>query len=242
MTTAGAPGLEFSMILPVLNEEASLERALERVVTGLDEHFSRFEVIVINDGSTDATAEIAEASARADDRIRVLHNERNVNYGVSFARGIEAARGEWISHNGADLPLAPESIAPFVGAFADADVIVAVRADKQAHSPWRRVTSWTNRALLQLLFSPRSKDLNFTQFYRSSVLAALPLVSTSPAFVTPELIIRAERAGYRVVEVEAEFRRREVGQAHFGRPKDISWTLYDMLKLRLSTIVRGWEA
>jgi glycosyltransferase involved in cell wall biosynthesis len=229
------------MILPVLNEEASLTRALERVVGALEKYVTRLEVIVINDGSTDRTAELAEASSRQDDRIRVIHNERNVSYGISLARGIRAARYEWVSHNGADLPLAPEAIAPFIDAFADADVVVATRAHKQAHSPWRRITSWTNRALIELLFSPRCSDLNFTQFYRRSVLSELALISTSPAFVTPELILRAERGGYRVVEIEAEFRRREAGKAHFGRPKDITWTLYDMLKLRALTLARGWE-
>jgi glycosyltransferase involved in cell wall biosynthesis len=228
------------MILPALNEEGSVVECLSRVARALDQTVGAFEIIFIDDGSTDRTAELAEQFAATDSRVRVLRNPINVNYGVSLARGIEAARGEWVTHNGADLPLAPEDLAPFAARFDDSDVIVATRRSKEAHSPWRRVTSLTNNLLLRVLFSPRCSDLNFTQFYRRAVLQQLPLISTSPAFVTPELILRSERAGYRVIELEAEFRRRTAGKAHFGRPKDILWTLKDMLRLRLSTWIRGW--
>ncbi len=233
--------VSLSLILPVLNEEASLAAALKRVVAALERATGEFEVIVINDGSSDRTGELAEQFAAADPRVRVLHNERNINYGASLKRGIEQARCEWVFHNGADLPLAPEDIDPFLAVFDRADVVVAKRASREAHSRWRKITSITNNLLLRVLFSPRCSDLNFTQFYRRSLLEKLPLTSTSPAFVTPELIIRAERGGHRVVEVEAEFRRREAGVAHFGKPKDILWTLRDMLRLRITTWLRGWE-
>jgi glycosyltransferase involved in cell wall biosynthesis len=234
------PGL--SVIMPALNEELNIERAVGRMVRALEQCVPAFEIIVIDDGSTDRTAEIADRLAAEDSRIRALHNERNLNYGMTLARGLAAARFEWIVHDGMDLPLAPEDIATFVAQFADADVLVARRIDRAAHSPWRQLTSWTNNRLLRTLFRPRTADLNFVQFYRRSVVQAVRLHSTSPAFVTPELILRAERTGKRVREITVEFRRREAGTAHFGKPKDILWTLGDMLRFRLRTWLRGWEA
>lgn len=240
MSTGAESRVDLTLILPALNEEASIVAALERTVRALEQLTGSFEVIVIDDGSSDRTAERAERFAADDPHVRVLRNDVNVNYGVSLARGIREASGDWVTHNGADLPLAPEDYGPFLEAAREADVVVATRHSKEAHSPWRRLTSATNIGLLRLLFSPRCSDLNFTQFYRRSLLERLPLTSTSPAFVTPELILRAERCGSRVVEVEAEFRRRTTGKAHFGRPKDIAWTLRDMLRLRVSTWLRGW--
>jgi glycosyltransferase involved in cell wall biosynthesis len=228
--------------MPGLNEEASVERSVRRVVEALDGRAEEFEVIVIDDGSRDRTGEIAGRLAAGDPRIRVLRNERNLNYGLSLRRGIAAARCEWILHDGMDLPLAPEDFEAFFAEFAHADVVVARRIDRAAHAPWRRLTSAVNRLLLGLLFRPRTRDLNFVQFYRRSFVQGLDLRSTSPAFVTPELILRAERTGARVREVQAEFRRREAGQPHFGRPKDIAWTLGDMLRLRLHAWRRGWRA
>ncbi len=234
--------LSLSVVMPGLNEEANVAGAVERMIEGLEACAEEFEVIVVDDGSTDRTGELAEAIAASDPRVRVLRNPRNVNYGVSLQRGIDAARCEWVLHDGMDLPLAPEDIGRFREHFPGADVVVARRFDRSAHSRWRALTSWTNNLLLRILFAPRTRDLNFVQFYRRSYAQSVRLRSTSPAFVTPELILRAERGGRRVVEVRAEFRRREAGVAHFGRPKDILWTLRDMLGLRLHTWLRGWDA
>jgi hypothetical protein len=173
--------------------------------------------------------------------VRVLRNEHPRSYGHALLQGIRAARCEWVFHEPMDLPLAPEEIGPFVERLRDSDVVVARRRSRAAHSPWRKLTSWTNHLLLRLLFAPRTADLNFTQFYRRSLVAAMPLVTRGPASVTPELILRAERTGLRVREVETEFHRREAGRAHFGRPRDILWTLVDMLRLRLHTWRRGWR-
>ena len=220
--------------MPGLNEELNVANAVGRVIAELESRADSFEILVIDDGSTDRTAEIAEGLAQDDERVRVLRNGRNLNYGVSLKRGIAQARCEWIVHNGMDLPLAPEDFPRFYEHFSDADVIVARRIDRAAHSPWRKITSLTNRWLLSLFFSPRTRDLNFVQFYRRSFVQGLPVLSTSPAFVTPELILRAEHGKQRVESVRAEFRSREQGKAHFGRPKDILWTLRDMFALACS--------
>ncbi len=169
-----------------------------------------------------------------------MRNERNLNYGTSLLRGIAASRFEWLVHNGVDLPLAPEDMQPFFAVLERADVVVASRQSRAAHSTWRKLTSLTNRAILGLLFSPVSTDLNFTQFYRRSVITDFEIVSNSPVVVTPELILRSEKNGYRVIEIEVVFRRREAGSAHFGRPKDILWTLRDLIRLRVVTWLRGW--
>jgi glycosyltransferase involved in cell wall biosynthesis len=228
--------------MPGLNEEANVVRAVERAVAALERCARDFEVIVIDDGSRDRTAELAAAVAARDPRVRVLRNGRNLNYGLSLLRGIAAARCEWVLHEPMDLPLDPGEIERIGPALDGADVVVVVRHDRSAHPPWRRLTSWTNHWLLRILFRPRAADLNFVQFYRRAWVQEVPVRSTSPAFVTPELILRAERTGRCVREVPAAFLRRDRGKAHFGRPKDILWTLRDMLRLRLRTWWRGWEA
>lgn len=238
---SGQKPVSISLVMPGYNEADCVEEAIGRAIEGLESCTDTFEIIVVNDGSTDATGAIADTLAAQDARIRVLHNERNVNYGVSLKRGIEASRCEWILHNGMDLPLAPEDFEEFIPYFDRADVIVVRRTDCEAHSSWRKLTSWGNKCLLKALFRPRSRDLNFVQFYRASVVKKISLESTSPAFTTPELILRCERAEERVLEVSAEFRRRQSGVAHFGKAHDILWTLRDMMRFRIRTWRKGWE-
>ena len=233
--------LGLSVIMAARDEEEGLERALRRTLAALERHTQTFEIIVVDDGSTDGTGEIAERLAAELAPVRVVRNERNLNYGRSLIRGIGAARCEWILHNGVDLPLDPDDLPLFASALREADVVVVRRTDRSANSTWRTLTSGVNALLLRVLFSPRARDLNFVQFYRRSYAQSVVPVSTGPASVTPELILRAERGGYRVREVEAVFRKRETGRAHFGRPKDILWTLRDMLQLRIRTWLRGWS-
>ena len=237
-----APAPSLTVVMAGLDEEASVANAVGRVVAALERWARHFEVLVIDDGSRDRMAEIAEAIAARDPRVRVLRNGCNLNYGRSLRRGLAEARGEWVLHEPMDLPLDPEEIEALSRAWDGADVVVVARHDRSAHSRWRRLTSWTNHLLLRLLFRPRAADLNFVQFYRRAWVQGVRVRSTSPAFVTPELILRAERTGRRVREVSAAFRRRERGRAHFGRPRDILWTLRDMLGLRLVTWLRGWQA
>jgi dolichol-phosphate mannosyltransferase len=239
---APAQRVGLTVVMPVLNEEASLPRALERLLETLERLVDQLEVVVIDDGSSDATGEIAERWADADARVRVIHNPAPRNYGIALAQGIAAARYDWILHDPADLPLAPEDVALLLPHFDEADVVVARRTSRAAHAPWRKLTSWTNNLLLRLLFAPGVADLNFVQCYRRAFAQRVRIRSTSPAFVTPELIMRALRTGRIVREVTVEFRRREAGAAHFGRLHDIAWTFADMVRFRLHTWWRGWEA
>lgn len=248
MSDPGVPAVgvrrrtSLSVVVPVLNEEANLPGALARLLGTLETFIDELEVIVIDDGSTDRTGAIAREWAERDPRIRVLHNPTPRNYGIALQQGIAAARGEWLLHDPADLPLAPEDVARFLPHFPDADVIVARRTSRAAHAPWRQLTSWVNNQLLRLLFAPRVADLNFVQCYRRAFAQSVPIRSTSPAFVTPELILRAERTGRVVREVTVEFRRRQAGRPHFGRLDDITWTLVDMLRFRVHTWRHGWRA
>lgn len=227
------PEVEVTVVLPGYNEERNIEGAVERCLDALKNLRVTHEVIVVNDASTDRTGQIADALASRDGAVRVIHNPINLNVGISVLIGMRAARGRFVTHNSMDLPFAPEDYARMLPLLDGADVVVAVRTGRAAHSPWRRITSWVHHWLVRGLFWVGVRDMNFVQAYRRESLSRLHVKAKSPAFVTPELIIRAKRQGMRIVEMDAEFHRRRVGTGAFGKPRDILWTLSDMMSFWL---------
>ncbi|MBI5639479.1 MAG: glycosyltransferase family 2 protein [Nitrospirae bacterium] len=225
-----------SMVLPVYNEEALLEETVKSALLKLSRFSDTYEIVIVDDAGSDRTGVIADKLAAEYPQITVLHNIVNMSVGISVLRGLKVAKGDIIFHNSADCPFDIDDLALALPLLKDADVAVAVRIDRSAHSVWRKMTSLGNRTLIKLLFMPGIDDMNFIQVYRRKVLNdpdVINLISRSPAFVTPELLIRARKRGYRIAQFNAVFHRRKAGKASFGRPHDILWTFYDMLRFRI---------
>ena len=222
-----------TVVIPGYNEERNIEDAVGRCRSALERLGVRHEIIVVNDGSTDRTGEIADTLSAGNSAVRVIHNPINLNVGISVLIGMRAARGHVVTHNAMDLPFDPADLARVLPKFEQADIVVMVRTDRSAHSVWRKITSTVHHWMVRILFWTGIRDMNFVQAYRREVIHALPVKAKSPAFVTPELLIRAQKAGYRMVEIEAEFHRRRAGTSSFGRPRDILWTFADMLSFWL---------
>ncbi|MFA5089616.1 MAG: glycosyltransferase family 2 protein [Candidatus Omnitrophota bacterium] len=225
-----------SLILPAYNEEKLIESCLARCIETLSLDFEDFEIIVVDDGSTDKTAVIAGEFSRNDNRVKIVYNIVNLNVGISVQRGISSATKDFVIHNAADLALAPEDISTLVPYLKDCDVLVLERKSYAGYTLWRLITSKVNRILLSLLFpflTRGIRDLNFTQFYRRSILPKIMPLAKSPSFTTPEMIIRARHGHLRVKSILVDYRPRTIGKGAFGKFYDILWSLTDMLRFRI---------
>src|SRR4051812_46432882 len=89
-------GKTISLIVPALNEEGVVGKVVESILKQTSEHFSDYEVILVDDGSTDRTGSIMDRFAERNPRVRVLHNERNIGLGASFRRGLRSARLQYV--------------------------------------------------------------------------------------------------------------------------------------------------
>lgn len=222
-----------SLVLPGYNEEASIRETIELCLRGLGAHADRYEVVIVDDASTDGMPAIAEALSREHASVRVIHNPINLGAGTSLLIGFRAATGDVVLHNSMDYPFDLADLGLVLPLFPASDVVAVVRTDRSAHSPYRKLTSVGHHWLVRLLFRIRFRDMNFVQAYKREALQHLPVKARSPAFVTPELLIRARDRGFRIAEVEAPFHRRNKGKASYGKPRDILWTLSDMLSFWL---------
>jgi glycosyltransferase involved in cell wall biosynthesis len=221
--------LSISLVLPGYNEEENIEEAVEKCLAELSSLTEKYEIILIDDASTDRTVDIANRLSARYDTVRVIHNPVNLGVGINILIGLYSARHDIVIHNVMDLPFAMSDLAKVLPHFEQSDVVIVARTNRKAHSPWRKLTSLVNYYLIRLLFRVHFGDMNFVQAYRRSVLASIRTRAKRPAFVTPELLIRAQDQGFRIAEVRTEFHRRERGKASYGRPHDILWTLADMI-------------
>lgn len=210
--------------------------AARRCIEALSEDFEEFEIIFVDDGSSDGSGEMLNELTEANRQVKVIHNNINLNLGVSIQRGFAVSSKEYVIFNSVDLPLEPREIKPIIEKNDKFDVLVLERRCYQGASFWRKITSRINRLLIHLLFPVAScglKDFNFTLVCRREILALIMPIAKSPAFTQTEMILRAKYQKLLVEAVSVDYHARPAGKGALGKPHDIIWTLYDMSRFRL---------
>ena len=219
--------------MPAYNEERLIEATIRRCVDSLQRAVGRFEIILVDDCSSDRTPELADHLGRELASVRVVHNQQNLRQGGSIQKGFGLATCDLVTHNAMDCPFDFDDLPKVLQHFPEADIVVVTRQSYPGVSSARRCVSWVNRTLIRVLFRTGISDYNFVQVYKRSVLEQLPCFSTATAFVTVERIVRAHHAGFRVVAVEADYHRREVGVSTSGNWRVVRDSLRDMVRLWL---------
>lgn len=227
------PDVSLSVILPVYNEAALVEEAVRRSVASLQRIVGRFEILLIDDCSTDETGAIADALAREIPELRVIHNQRNLRQGGCLRMALPLARHDLVTHNAVDCPFDFEDLPLALREFPRADVVVVTRRSYPGVSSARRLVSWANRFLIRALFGLHIGDYNFVQVYKREFLMNEESFSSATAFITVERIVRAHHAGARVVAVEAEYHRRPAGRSTSGNWRTVRDSLRDIGRLWL---------
>ena len=225
-----------SVIISMYNERQLVSSAVEQALTSIGKTFESFELILIDDGSTDGTRNILHKISETDDRIVFIDNIVNLNLGLSLKRGFAAAKGEVVLYNSIDLPLDCDDIAILIEEMGNADVLVIQRDAYPGATLWRRFISIGNRLFMKLLFpiaTRRLWDMNYVQFFKQAALQSIMPLSCSPTFTPIEMIIRAHRAGMNIRTTVAAYHRRNSGKGAFGKPHDILWTIYEAIRFRL---------
>jgi glycosyltransferase involved in cell wall biosynthesis len=189
-----------SLFYPMYNEEANIEEAVRRALAALPRHADEFEVILVDDGSRDATASIADRLCAADPRVRVVHHEVNRGYGAALRSGIAAARYEWVFYTDGDNQFDLDEIQLLIPLCGSADIVTGYRVSRS--DPWnRRANAWTFNLAMRILFGLRLRDVDCAfKLYRRSIFDGIRLRSDG-AMIDAEILARAKRRGARIAEV-----------------------------------------
>jgi glycosyltransferase involved in cell wall biosynthesis len=235
-----SPAFEkLSVFYPMWNEEAYIERALtfgtracEHLVASGD--ILDYELIVVDDASTDRTGEIAERLAASDSHIRVVHHAQNRKLGGAMKTGFASARGDLILYTDADLPFDMAELPRAVRLMReyDVDIVSAYRFDRTGEGSLRAIYTFVYNALIKALFGVRVRDINFAfKLCRRHIFDHIQLRSEG-SFVDAELIIRATRLGFEMLQMGVDYFPRTRGESTLSSPAVIRTIVREMLQLR----------
>lgn len=230
-----------SVIIPVYNEKNLINDAILETLEVLEKDFDKYELIIVDDGSTDNTFEIISHYADKNKNIIVLKHANNQNLGSSLYDGFLKAAGDYLIFNSADLPLSPENIKTLLENNKPFDLLNIERIKYSGASAWRQTVSLLNKILLHMLFPLNAKDfrdMNFTVIIKKQILESVMPRSKSPGFFMPEMLLKAKYKKMNVKIAQSEYNPRHKGKSHFGKIKDIIWSLYDMIYFRLDLNTR----
>ena len=230
---------KLSIFFPMWNEEAYLARALGAAheacesLLALDE-IGDYELIIVDDCSSDATGRLADEAAEADPRVVVVHHPRNRKLGGSIKTGLATATGDLVLYTDADLPFDMDELikACRVLRHYDADLVSAYRLDRTGEGYIRSMYSTIYNVLVRVLFGVRVRDINFAfKLCRRSVLDHMTLVSEG-SFIDAELVVRAHKLGFNIVQFGVDYFPRTRGMSTLSSPGVIVTILREMWALR----------
>jgi glycosyltransferase involved in cell wall biosynthesis len=233
------PFRKLSVFFPMWNEQDYIERAIdaareecEDLMAGGD--IIDYEVIIIDDASTDATPEIAERIASADHRVRVVRHPENRKLGGSMKSGFAAATGDLVLYTDADLPFDMHDVhkAMRLLRYYDADMVSAYRFDRTGEGYVRTVYSFFYNLMVRVLFGVRMRDINFAfKLCRTDIFRRVELKSEG-SFIDAELVVKAQKHGYTVIQFGVDYFPRTRGVSTLSSPSVIFKILREARSLR----------
>jgi len=222
------------------NEERTLEQAVRDVHDGLAAFGDReFEIILVDDGSTDRTVEIAEELEKRYPALRLIRHGRNLGPGSAILTGIRNSKNDVICFHAADQQLDFSEVAGFIPLLDDHDIVIGSRSGRPGYTTMRMLSSVVYIKLAQNLFGLHDwDDFNFLYLYRRELFDGMPIV-TDGVFMCTEIFVRALDRDARVATVTAQCLPRTEGKSTVYRPTVIFKTMAEMGRFWWDTRIRG---
>jgi len=217
----------------MFNEEASIEHALACAEEVLERVGGDYEIVIVDDASTDSSPELVRAAAELNPRIRMLHHETNRKLGAALKTGFGAASKSLVLYMDADLPFDPGEIGRAIRALevTRADVVAGYRHDRTTEGLLRTIYSYCYNTLIGLLFGWPHRDINFSfKLMRREVLAAVELKSEG-SLIDAELIVKAKNLGFLIQQLGLDYFPRTRGRSTLSSPAVILKMLKELVLL-----------
>src|SRR6195256_612716 len=233
---AGKPA-GLSVFFPAYNDSGTIASMVIRTVKTASELTPDFEIIVVDDGSADSTAEIADELARTYPQVRAVHHPKNRDYGAALQTGFRSATKELIFYTDGDAQYDPAELAALWAKMTpDTDLVNGYKISRS--DPFHRIViGRLYHHIVSLLFglTVRDVDCDF-RLMRRAIFEKIDLEKTS-GVICLEMMKKIEDAGFRIVEVPVHHYHRAFGKSQFFNFRRIARTGVDVLRLWFALVI-----
>lgn len=204
--------LAYSVVVPVHNERENIKPLVAAVLPVMEKLGEPFELLLVDDGSTDGTSELLDQLAASHHRIRVLHFVENCGQSAALAAGFAHALGRVIVTLDADLQNDPEDIPSLLALLGQYDAVVGIRAQRH-DSAWKRFSSRFANAVRNWLTREDIRDTGCSlKVFKAEAIKKVRMWNGAHRFL-PTLL---KLEGYSVTQVPVRHRPRQAGRSHYG--------------------------
>ncbi len=216
--------MELSIVIPVFNEAESLNPLQEELKQPLKDIGCEYEIIYVDDASSDSSLEVLKTIAKEHDRIRIISFVSNRGQSAALQVGFKNARGEWIATLDADGQNPPSEIKCLWEARESFDFITGIR-NKRKDSFVKRAGSVLARIFRRLVLGDTSKDVGCSlRIFRKEVVDTITLFNNFHRFFT--FLVKIH--GFSIKEVLVEHRGRKFGSSKYGNCKRLCQGIFDL--------------
>jgi glycosyltransferase involved in cell wall biosynthesis len=244
----GTPRVPFSLSMLgwALNEEDNIAHYIDRAEALLSALTDRYELILIDDGSTDRTWSIVTEAQRTRPWLKAYQNERNRGSGFNTRRAISLATSDYLFWQTVDWAYDIRALAQALPQLADVDVLQGVRVGtatasgvtRRSDNPYKGVVSIVNYWLIRVLFGLPFGDFQNVTVYPRALIQSVTL-ETESSFTNAECLLKTWWRGATFREIEVPFVKRERGRGTGTRPRAIIAAIRDILRWWVRWIVLG---
>lgn len=228
-----------SAVIPMYNEEAYIKLSLTLLQNVLEEITRDYEIIVVNDASTDTSPSIVEELKKYNPRIRMVHHEQNRFLGETLKTGFNEARKTLVLYTDADRPFDMQEVKRAVRILNEskADVISAYRNSRGGEGIKRWIYSYAYNFIIKILFGLNVKDVNFSfKLFKRNILESFTLISEG-SFIDAEFLIQCTSNGFKIMQFGTDYFPRRRGISRLCNFYHIRKIICEMIQFKRSLLL-----
>lgn len=220
-----------SIFFPAFNEEVNIKIVVKQALDLAPKVSQKFEILVIDDGSVDKTADVVSAMAKQHKQIRLVQHKVNMGYGNALKTGLYNSKYDFITYMDADNQFDFSELNKLLEKIDEADIVVGYRI-KRADNFVRRLNGRMWNMMVSMLLSLNIKDIDcgFKLIKRQVIDTISPLESTG-ATISAELLVKAQKKGFKIAQVGLVHKERKFGAPTGGNVLHIFRAFKDLITL-----------